>query len=344
MLAGFEEAFKGRALPPLPDELIGALGEAGQSSTLLLLRRGDAGAVTQALAVVNDSKASREERLLHIRALGEVHPAAAMPALLTLVKQDGELDFRKAALAALSGYDDVAIGREITAAYANLSAALQTAAQSLLTSRATWSAEFLKLIQNGAVKTADVSSEAIARLRQHSEKSVVELTTKLFPKPQQTLRPDMRAAMAKIQRTLSASPGNPYAGEPIFLQRCGSCHQLFHKGGHVGPDLTPYQRDDLGTMLPSILDPSAEIREGYVNYLVQTNDGRALGGFLSDQDANVIMLRGFDGQDISLARADVREMKPAGTSLMPEGLLDGLDEQQLRDLFAYLRIPQPISK
>ena len=29
---------------------------------------------------------------------------------------------------------------------------------------------------------------------------------------------------------------------------------------------------------------------------------------------------------------------------MPESLLDGLTDQQLRDFFAYLRIPQPISK
>jgi hypothetical protein len=29
---------------------------------------------------------------------------------------------------------------------------------------------------------------------------------------------------------------------------------------------------------------------------------------------------------------------------MPEGLLEGLTEQQLRDFFAYLRISQPISK
>jgi lysophospholipase L1-like esterase len=33
-----------------------------------------------------------------------------------------------------------------------------------------------------------------------------------------------------------------------------------------------------------------------------------------------------------------------GRSLMPEGLLEGLTEQQLRDFFAYLRISQPISK
>jgi hypothetical protein len=29
---------------------------------------------------------------------------------------------------------------------------------------------------------------------------------------------------------------------------------------------------------------------------------------------------------------------------MPEGLLEGLTEQQVRDFFAYLRIPQPITR
>jgi putative heme-binding domain-containing protein len=310
----------------------------------LRLRRGESGAVEEALALIGNSKARREDRLLHIRAFGEVHQPTAVPALLALVKADPDVDLRKAALAALTRYDDATIGMEITGLYPNLPAALQTAAQSLLASRAAWSLGFLKLIEQGAIKTVDVSAEAIARLRQHSEKSVAELTAKLFPKSAASVQPDTRAAMERIQRTLKAASGNPYAGEPIFMARCAACHQLFHKGGSIGPNLTAYQRDDLNTMLPSILDPSAEIREGYANYLVQTKDGRALNGFLSDQDANVVVLRGFDGQDVSVPRADIREMKPAGTSLMPGGLLDGLGEQQLRDLFAYLRIPQPISK
>ena len=29
---------------------------------------------------------------------------------------------------------------------------------------------------------------------------------------------------------------------------------------------------------------------------------------------------------------------------MPEGLLTGLSEQEIRDFFAYLRIPQPITR
>jgi len=37
-------------------------------------------------------------------------------------------------------------------------------------------------------------------------------------------------------------------------------------------------------------------------------------------------------------------MKAAGVSLMPEGLLDTFNDQQVRDLFAYLRSTQPLVK
>ena len=344
LLTAFEESFHGLTLPLLPDELIAALAKSGSNSLLLGIRRGDTESVRQALAIINDAKARREDRLHYIRILGEVRHPEALPALLALAADDGDIDLRKAALASLSRYDDAAIGANIAAVYAKLPATLRPAAQSLLTSRASWSLAFLKLVEAGEAKPASVPTDAVARLRKHTDKSVVELTRKLFPPPITLLRADTRAAMEKLQQILKAGPGSPYAGEPIFAERCAGCHQLFHKGGRIGPNLTPYQRDDPGTMLPSILDPSAEIREGFVNYLVETRDGRTLSGFIADQDANVVVVRGFDGADLPLTREEIREMSPSGASLMPEGLLDGLTDQQLRDFFAYLRIPQPISK
>lgn len=49
----------------------------------------------------------------------------------------------------------------------------------------------------------------------------------------------------------------------LYAQRCAACHKLFHKGGAVGPDITSYQRDHLGTLLPNIFDPNLEIRGGF---------------------------------------------------------------------------------
>ena len=54
------------------------------------------------------------------------------------------------------------------------------------------------------------------------------------------------------------------------------------------------------------------------------------------------MLRGLDNQNVILPRTDLVELKPAGVSLMPEGLLEGFDAQQTRDLFGYLRSTQPL--
>ena len=90
--------------------------------------------------------------------------------------------------------------------------------------------------------------------------------------------------------------------------------------------------------------PSAEIREGYENFIATTKDGRILSGFLADEDTNTIVIRGFDGSSTTIPRDKLKALTSAGRSLMPEGLLNGLDDQQLRDLFAYLKISQPISR
>jgi len=142
---------------------------------------------------------------------------------------------------------------------------------------------------------------------------------------------------------LREGPGNPYAGEATYLQRCASCHRLFFKGGDIGPELTRYQRDNLGTLLLSVVDPNAEIREGYQYITIETRDGRSLAGFEVDRDNRVTILRGLDGQDVTVTAEEIREVEPMGRSLMPEGLLEGLTPQQLRDFFAYLRISQPFS-
>jgi putative heme-binding domain-containing protein len=91
-----------------------------------------------------------------------------------------------------------------------------------------------------------------------------------------------------------------------------------------------------------VVHPNAEIREGYENFTARTLDGRVLSGFLAEQDDKMIALRGFDGQNVTLARSEIAGLQPAGASLMPEGLLDGLDDQQIRDLFGYLRSTQPL--
>jgi putative heme-binding domain-containing protein len=173
---------------------------------------------------------------------------------------------------------------------------------------------------------------------------VSEQASGLFPAPPPSGHDAKRVEVERVRRVVDAAPGDPYKGEAIFTARCAACHTLFFKGGHVGPNLTTYQREDLGSMLPSIIDPSLEVREGFETYVLRTKDGRTLSGYLVEKDPAVVVIRGTDGQDVRVSADRIAKMKPTGTSLMPESILDGLDDTQLRDFFAFLRIPQPISQ
>jgi putative heme-binding domain-containing protein len=126
------------------------------------------------------------------------------------------------------------------------------------------------------------------------------------------------------------------------VQNCGKCHTLFGEGGQVGPDLTPYQRGDLDRLLLNVVNPSAEIREGFEGYIVETKTGRVVTGFLADQDNRVVVLRGVDGQSLVIPRSEIEDMRRSDRSVMPEETLKDLTEQQVRDLFAYLRSSQPL--
>ena len=117
---------------------------------------------------------------------------------------------------------------------------------------------------------------------------------------------------------IRAGSGVPKPGKQIFDQQCLRCHTLFGKGGKVGPDLTTYRRDDLETMLLNIVNPSAEIREGYTTSIVSLTDGRVLSGVVVEQDKNVVVLRGSDGKDVVLARADIDAMRPGPTRSCPK--------------------------
>jgi putative heme-binding domain-containing protein len=70
-------------------------------------------------------------------------------------------------------------------------------------------------------------------------------------------------------------------------------------------------------MLLNVLHPSAEIREGFENFVARTADGRMLTGLIADQDTNVVVIRGADGQNVSLTRDEIEDLRASQLSLMP---------------------------
>jgi putative membrane-bound dehydrogenase-like protein len=344
LAGGFEEALQGRALPAIPQELAAALAQSGQASPLLRVRLGEPAAIEAALKVAGDPTAKYDDRLGAVQVFGEVKTTRAVPILLAVADEKTTIELRKAALNSLQLYDDDAIGKKVAGFYSDLPAEVRPAALNLLASRPAWSLALLSRIDRGQIKFTTMPFDVLARLRAQQDPAVAKLVNKLFPATRPAAKTTHPAEIARVRSIIDSGSGDPYKGEAFFMQRCAACHTLFFKGGNIGPNLTSYQRDDLSTMLISIIDPSAEIREGYQNYLLKTRDGRTLSGFLSDHDADIVTIRGLDGQDTRISRSDIAELKAMPTSIMPEGLLEGLSDQQLRDFFAYLRIPQPISR
>src|SRR5262249_13172624 len=63
LMQGFEEAFKGRSLGGIPEELARALEEAGGGSELLALRRKQPEAIEKGLKLIADGKADVRHRV-----------------------------------------------------------------------------------------------------------------------------------------------------------------------------------------------------------------------------------------------------------------------------------------
>ena len=342
LLAGFEKAFEGRALTGLPDELTAALARAGGGSLSLRLRTRDPRAIDEALARIGDASASLAERQNLVQIVGEIALGQAVPRLLAMVRGTEPPPLRAAALDALLAFDDPAIGETIVAAYSALPEDLRPAALALLASRKGWAVKLVEAIDAGTIPAAAVSEETVRRLLFHRDERLAALVKKHFGEIQGATSAELYAQVELLQKALAEATGNPYEGKRLFLTHCGKCHVLFGEGGRIGPDLTSYKRDDLHTMLLNIVNPSAQIREGFENYLVITSDGRALTGFITEQDARVVVLRGVDGQTFVLPRSEIDDLAAQPRSLMPEGILKPLTPVQVRDLFAYLRATQPL--
>ena len=343
LMRGFEEAFKGRALANLPPELVKQLTRAGGGSLALRVRQGEQSAVAEALRLVTTKQLDATRRLELVQIFGEVDLPGSVPVLLELVASSDQDAARMAALTALQRYNDPLIGQAIVQQYGEFPPDVRDVAQTLLASRGAWARQLLEAVDAGRIDKATLPDDVVRKLTVHRDPAIAPLVKKHWGALQGATTEQMSARIQHLLAAVDAGTGDPYAGKKLFTATCAKCHVLFGAGGRIGPDLTAYKRDDTRNMLLNVVNPSAEIREGFETLLVVTSDGRAVSGFLVDQDNQVLVLRGIDGQNIVIQQDDVEDSIKQPKSIMPEGLLSKLDDQQVRDLFAFLRSGQPLN-
>jgi putative heme-binding domain-containing protein len=221
--------------------------------------------------------------------------------------------------------------------YPWLRADLRDKARDVLVSRSSWSGELLTAVEKGTIPAKDLSLEQVRRVLLHKDAKLNARVEKLWGQVRPAGGRAKAGRILAVSQILSKGKGDPVRGKPLAVKHCLNCHQLFGEGAKVGPDLTAADRKNLDVLLLNVIDPSAVIREGYQQYIVNTADGRVLAGLLAEDSAEKVTVLDAKGVRTTVRKKEVESLTRAAASLMPEGLLDELSDQELRDLFAYLR-------
>lgn len=121
---------------------------------------------------------------------------------------------------------------------------------------------------------------------------------------------------------------------------CYNCHRIAGEGSSVGPDLTGVgRRFGVADIMRAIVQPNHEISDQYRQIEFETN-GRIIVGRVTNLNANEVFVSTDmldPKKEITIRRDEIDDQRPAEQSMMPEGLLNTFNEQEILDLVAYLR-------
>jgi putative heme-binding domain-containing protein len=135
---------------------------------------------------------------------------------------------------------------------------------------------------------------------------------------------------------LAAQPGDLERGKQAALI-CTACHLIGPTGGNIGPNLSGAGAMGVEAVLRNILTPNAAMESAYRIYRVEQRDGSVLDAFFVSEDADAVVIRLPGAADQRLPKQNIVRTQFLRRSLMPEGLLDAMTDEQVRDLFAYLK-------
>jgi putative heme-binding domain-containing protein len=121
---------------------------------------------------------------------------------------------------------------------------------------------------------------------------------------------------------------------------CQSCHTMQGQGGAIGPDLSQLgTRFSAKDILVATIDPNATISDQYQSTVLELKAGGSIVGRINNEDAKnyYISQNPFAPNDIkTVSKSTVALKKNGDVSIMMPGLINRLNEEELKDLMAYL--------
>lgn len=334
-LDGFSTAKK----PKGWDELEKALTGDGSEQTIKLVRGlsvvfGSGRAADELIAIVKNVEGDANARLNAFKSVTRT----AKPELLTVIRgliNDKVLG--TVARSALAAYDDPNIPKAMISPWPGRSEEQQAATVATLTSRPSYAKALLEAIKAKKVPATAISPFQARQIRSLGDESVNTLLTEVWGEIRDT--PEAKKAeFAKWEGVLTADTlkkADPAKGRMIFMAACSACHKLYGQGGAIGPELTGSDRHNLKYLLENILDPSAVVPADFRVSVFNLKDGRTITGVIPEQTERTVTVQ-TPAERLTIERTQIVKQSQLPVSLMPEGLLSALGDENVKNLIAYL--------
>ena len=120
---------------------------------------------------------------------------------------------------------------------------------------------------------------------------------------------------------------------------CVACHRFGDEGGGIGPDLTNLaKRSDYKSILESTIHPSMVVSEQFEQHELTMKDGSiVMGQVVAEENGEYSLVQsGLDPLNLKKVKvSDVKSKKGSKISMMPGGLINSMNAEELKDLVAY---------
>ena len=278
--------------------------------------------------------AAAKPRNAALQALLAKGDSSLAPLLLQLIVDPAT---RNTALRGLASYDHPATASTLINAFPSFDDSARRDAVQTLASRAEWALRLLDAVEAKRIPRTELTAYTARQLRSLGIDEITARTRALWGAVRAT--PDEKLKLIETyKRQLtpeSLSRADPSAGRLIYQKTCANCHRLFDAGGNVGPEITGAQRTNLDYLLENLLDPSATVSKDFQMEVVHTTNGRVITGLVISETASAVTIQTVN-ERVIMPVDEIDERATSPVSMMPDGMLQELSTQQVRELFAYL--------
>ncbi len=235
------------------------------------------------------------------------------------------------------------LGAEVLARWGSMPAGDRAAVVGLLASRPVSAEVLLDAVATNQIPGSALTAFEARQIRNYNNDALTHKLTQVWGEVR-TSSAEKTELMTKYRGLLTPERlkmADLSRGRDIFNQVCSVCHKLYGQGASIGPDLTGGGRASLDYLLENIVDPSAIVPADYRVSEVELKDDRDLTALIVARTERTLTLQ-TPTERLTIDRNEIVKIRETQSSLMPEGLLQGLKDQQICDLIAYLMSPTQV--